>query len=524
MPYAQFHYPFESHLFEKNFPADFIAEGIDQTRGWFYSLLAIATLISGKSAYKRCLSIEMILDKEGQKMSKRRGNAVDPNFVLNRDGADPLRWYLFTVSPPWVPTRFNEDGIQEVLRKFFVTLTNTYSFFVLYANIDGFEYKEDSVPVKKRPEIDRWLISALNSLVKGINQNLERYDITKAARQIQEFVIDDLSNWYVRRNRRRFWKSAMGEDKLAAYQTLYETLFTITKLIAPFIPFLSEEMFQNLNLIQTEKQESVHLETYPDPRDSQYQFTDPQLEEKMDLVKEVVSLCRSARNEAKIRVRQPLRKTIIIAGSDRRQKAIQSLEHVIREEVNVRQLCFSEDSDQIMVKRAKPDFRTIGPKFGKKVGTAKSLIQNLTADEIEKIEKGEKVKLKQDQGILGEIDKNDIEIVVEAAKGLVVQSNGNLTVALDVTLDDDLIAEGLAREVVNRIQNMRKQAGFDVTDRINVYFDSSEKMIQAIQEKDQYIREETLAVHLENQLQKGDYYKEWEIEDDTIKVGIKRVR
>ncbi len=524
MPYAQFHYPFEKNLFEKNFPADFISEGIDQTRGWFYSLLAIATLVSGKSAYKRCLSIEMILDKDGLKMSKRRGNAVDPNHILNRDGADPLRWYLFTVSPPWVPTRFNEEGIQEVLRKFFVTLTNTYSFFVLYANIDGFEYKENSIPVKKRPEIDRWLISALNSLVKGVNQNLERFEITRAARQIQDFVIDDLSNWYVRRNRRRFWKSAMGEDKLAAYQTLYETLFIITKLIAPFIPFLSDEMFQNLNSIGTEKWESVHLTAYPSAQESQYRFTDPRLEEKMGLVKETVSLCRSARNEAKIRVRQPLGRAIVVAGSIERQNAIQSLEHVIKEEVNVHQLCFSEDSDQIMIKRAKPNFKTLGPKFGKQVNIAKTLIQTLAVKEIEKIEKGEKIKLKQGHHILGEIDLNDIEVVVEAVPGLVIQSNGNLTVALDVTLDNDLLAEGLAREVVNRVQNMRKQAGFDVTDRIQIYFDSTDKMIQAIQEKDQYIREETLAVHLENQRQKGDYYQEWEIEDEKIKIGIKRVQ
>jgi isoleucyl-tRNA synthetase len=328
----------------------------------------------------------------------------------------------------------------------------------------------------------------------------------------------------VRRNRRRFWKSAMGEDKLSAYQTLYETLFTVVKLIAPFVPFLSEEMYQNLNSMGTEKWESVHLSVYPSREDTAYRFSDPQLEEKMDLVKNVVSMCRSARNEAKIRVRQPLSQVVIVAGSSKREAAIQSLASVIKEEVNVRALAFMDSSDQIMTKRAKPNFKTIGPKFGQKVNEAKSLIQNLTVDEIERIEKGGTIQLKEDHHSLGKIDQNDIEIAVEAKSGLVVQSNGNLTVALDITLDSDLLEEGLAREFVNRVQNMRKQAGFDVTDRIQIYYDSTENMLQAIQKKDQYICEETLAVHLDNQFQEGDYCKEWEIEDEKIKVGIERVQ
>ena len=525
MPYGQFHYPFEKDgLFEKNFPAGFISEGVDQTRGWFYSLLAISTLTSGQTCYNTCVSIEMILDKEGQKMSKSRGNVVDPFRILNSEGADALRWYLFTVSPPWVPTRFDQEGVREVLRKFFGTLANTYGFFVLYANIDGFLYQEDAIPIEKRSEIDRWLLSCLNSLIKKNDTYLSRYDLTKAARAIQDFVIDDLSNWYIRRNRRRFWKSEMGKDKLCAYQTLYEVLFTLAKLIAPFSPFLTEDIYRNLNSIGREEWESVHLASYPDPGEKEYRFIDVSLEERMRLAREVVSLCRSARNEAGLRVRQPLQRVTIVAKGRRRQEAVRMLENLILEEVNVRRVEFVDNDSQLRQKRAQPVFRNLGLKFGTQVNHAADIIRGFSADEIDRLEGGEKMHITVGRGKHEDVGIEDIEVVSEARPGLVVQTEGELTVALDTKLNEDLVAEGLAREFVNRIQNMRKGAGFQVTDRINVYYEASPAIRRAIRKKADYIREEILAVSLDDRFQEGEYQQEWEIERDKIHVGMERIQ
>ena len=524
MPYGQFHYPFaKDGLFEKNFPADFISEGVDQTRGWFYSLLAISTIISGQSSFNTCVSHELILDKEGQKMSKSKGNVVDPFLILNTEGADALRWYLFTVSPPWVPTRFDREGVREVLRKFFGTLANTYGFFALYANIDGFLYQEDAIPIEKRSEIDRWLLSCLNSLIKKNDTYLSRYDLTKAARAIQNFVIDDLSNWYIRRNRRRFWKSEMGKDKLCAYQTLYEVLFTLSKMIAPFSPFLAEDIYRNLNSIGKEEWESVHLANYPDPGEMEYRFIDESLEERMRVAREVVSLCRSARNEAGLRVRQPLHRVIIVTQSQQRQEAIRMLEKLIVEEVNVRRVEFVDSDSQLMEKRAQPVFRNLGPKFGAKINHAADIIRGFSADEIDRLEHGKKIRITLGRGKHEDVGIEDIEIVSEARPGLVVQTEGELIVALDIKLNEDLVAEGLAREFVNRIQNMRKGAGFQVTDRINVYYEASPAIHRAIRKKANYIREEILAVSLNDQFQEGEYQQEWEIERDKIHVGIKRI-
>ncbi len=524
MPYGQFHYPFEKDgLFERNFPADFIAEGVDQTRGWFYSLLAISTVISDQSSYKSCISIEMILDKEGQKMSKSKGNVVDPFQILNTEGADPLRWYLFTVSPPWVPTRFDREGVQEVQRKFFGTLSNTYGFFVLYANIDHFSYCEDSIPVKARPEIDRWLVSSLNSLVGKVKMGLSRYQVTKAARAIQDFVIDDLSNWYVRRNRRRFWKSEMGEDKRSAYQTLYETLFVVAKLIAPFSPFLAEEIYRNLNSPGTEPWESVHLATYPDSGDERYVFVDEALEDRMRAAREVVTLCRSARNEAGIRVRQPLERTVIVASGKRHREMIRSLEQLITEEVNVHRMEFAKDVSQLVEKKARPVFKNLGPKFGLRVNEAAEIIRGFCAEEIDRIEKGEKIRICLDQSQDREVEFEDVEIVSEALEGLVVQSNGELTVALDTRLNDELVSEGLAREFVSRVQHMRREAGFQVTDRVRVYYETTSAVQEAIRSKRDYIQEEILAVSLMDHLEKGGFQREWEIEKEKIHIGIQRV-
>lgn len=525
MPYGQFHYPFqEDGLFEKNFPADFISEGVDQTRGWFYSLLAISTLISDKSSYKNCVSIELILDKEGQKMSKSRGNVVDPFKILNSEGADPLRWYLFTVSPPWVPTRFDREGVHEVLRTFFGTLANTYSFFVLYANIDGFTYKEKPISVEARPEIDKWLLSSLNSLIRRVKSYLNRYDVTKAARSIQNFVIDDLSNWYVRRNRRRFWKAEMGEDKLSAYQTLYETLFTLTKLIAPFSPFLVEDIYQNLNSVDTEQWESVHLTKYPDPDDEHYKFIDDALENRMKIARDVVTLCRSARNEACLKVRQPLERAIVITSGHRSRDAIQVLEYLIKDEINVRRLDFAEDTYQILEKRARPVFKSLGPKFGSQVNQVAEIIRGFTPDEIDCLEKGNKVRISLNSRKHVEVDLEDVEIIEETLKGFVVQSNNELTVALDTKLTEDLVAEGLAREFVNRVQNMRKESGFRVTDRIQVYYDATPAIKRAIQLKKNYIQEEVLAVALKDHFKKEENHRDWDIGNEKVRVCIERVR
>ena len=524
MPYGQFHYPFKSDsVFEKNFPADFISEGVDQTRGWFYSLLAISTIISGQSCYKTCVSSEMILDKDGQKMSKSRGNAVDPFRILNKEGADALRWYLFTVSPPWVPTRFDQDGVQEVLRKFFGTLANTYSFFVLYANIDGFTYDKKPIAIEERPEIDRWLVSTLNSLVGRIDTYLSRYDLTKTARAIQDFVIDDLSNWYIRRNRRRFWKSEMGNDKLSAYQTLYEVLFALSKLIAPFSPFLAEDMYRNLNSDGTEEWESVHLAIYPNPKDESHRFVDKVLEERMKAARVVVSLCRSARNEARLRVRQPLARAIVVAEGQKRRDAIQSLEHLITEEVNIRHIEFADDASQLMGKKAQPVFKNLGPKFGSQVNRVAEIIRGFSSEEIDRLEKGERIHVTLDRGKHGDVDMGDVEIVLEAYPGLVVLEDSEITVALDTRLNEDLVAEGLAREFVNRVQNMRKDAGFQVTDRIRVYYEATPALRRAIRKKENYIREEILSASLDDGFDQGEYTQDWEIEREKIRIGIERV-
>lgn len=524
MPFAQSHYPFaKDGRFENNFPADFIAEGVDQTRGWFYSLLAISTLITGEPSYKSCISIELILDKAGQKMSKTKGNAVNPFAILDHYGADPLRWYLYTVSPPWVPTRFDEEGVQEIQRKFFGTLTNTYGFFVLYANIDGFEYdKHDLVPVTQRAEIDRWILSRSNSLVKRVDQLLSRYDITKAAREIQTFVIDDLSNWYIRRNRRRFWKAEMNEDKRAAYQTLFEILMTQCKLIAPFAPFISEEMYQNLNSQQIDDAESVHLSYYPSPDLAEHQFIDSELEARMEAVRTVVSLSHSARNDAKIKVRQPLEKIIVIPSGESQKEAILKMASIIKEEINVRHIEFAENAKVLLTKSATPNFKKLGPIFGSHVNQAAEIIRKFTDEEISRLEAGEKIHISLDKAKHGDVSLEDIQVQHQSAPGFVAQSEGALTVGLDTNLTEDLIYEGLARELVNRIQNMRKDAGFEVTDRITVAYQTDDSLTKAIELKKTYIMDEVLASKLEN-VTMEETVSEIQLEIHKIRIQIQKV-
>ena len=520
MPFAQYHYPFENkEWFENNFfPADYICEGIDQTRGWFYTLHAIATMLFDNVAYKNVVVNELILDKNGMKMSKTKGNTVDPFMLFDKYGADATRWYLVTNSPPWRTTLFDEEGLVEVQRKFFGTLINTYSFFVLYANIDEFEFKESLVPYEKRPEIDRWIISKLNSLVIEYQQLMDEYDLTKAARAVSSFTIDHLSNWYVRRSRRRFWKSEMNENKLAAYQTLYECLIKIVKLTAPFAPFISEEIYQNLNAVtKNENFESVHLSQFPPA-----EYRDEELEAKMEIAQKVVYLTRTMRAKNNLKVRQPLKKiTVVVEGSQK--EALAGMKDVILEEVNIKELVALDDSSEFVTKSAKANFKSIGPKFGKKVNPVANAIKGFGKNEIARLESGNSVEIEiQNEKI--EITKADIEIISSEISGWVVETEEGVTVAIDTELNDELVAEGIAREFVNRIQNMRKDSGFDVTDRIEIKFNGSEKLVNAVSFFKTYISTETLAdnvLKIENF--NGENKQDWKIGELDCTIKIEKV-
>ena len=520
MPFAQYHYPFENkEWFEKKaFPADFICEGIDQTRGWFYTLHAIATMLFDSVAYKNLIVNELILDKNGMKMSKSKGNTVDPFVLFEKYGADATRWYLVTNSPPWRPTLFDEEGLVEVQRKFFGTLLNTYAFFALYANIDGFENKQAQVPLSKREEIDRWILSKLNSLVEANIKLMDEYEVTKAARATSDFTIDHLSNWYVRRCRRRFWKSEMNENKLAAYQTLYECLVTISKLIAPFTPFLGEELFQNLNSVtKSEKTESVHLTDFPVTGE-----IDKELEQKMDLAQHVVYLVRAIRAKSNLKVRQPLKKLIVVIEKNKKD-ALLKMKDVILEEVNIKELEILDDDSTLVHKSAKANFKTIGPKFGKNVKAVAEKIKNFTSTEISLIEKGDSVAVEINGESLS-VSKDDVEILSEQISGWIVESETGVTVAVDTHLTPELISEGLAREFVNRIQNMRKDAGFQVTDKINIAFSGNSDFKTAINSFTKYIAVETLAEKIETKVEfNGGFVQEWKIGEDEIKIKIEKV-
>ncbi|HSW56309.1 MAG TPA: isoleucine--tRNA ligase [Ignavibacteriaceae bacterium] len=527
MPFAQYHYPFENkEWFEtKAFPADFICEGIDQTRGWFYTMHAIATMLFDSVAYKNLIVNELILDKNGMKMSKSKGNSVDPFMLFEKYGADATRWYLVTNSPPWRPTLFDEDGLLEVQRKFFGTLLNTYAFFALYANIDGFENKQAQVPLSKREEIDRWILSKLNSLVENNIKLMDEYEVTKAARAISDFTIDHLSNWYVRRCRRRFWKSEMNENKLAAYQTLYECLVTVSKLIAPFTPFLAEELFQNLNSVtKSEQTESVHLTDLPEKG-----VTDKELEQKMDVAQHVVYLVRAIRAKSNLKVRQPLKKLTVVVEKNMKD-ALTKMKDVILEEVNIKELEILEDDSTLVHKSAKANFKTIGPKFGKNVKAVAERIKNFSAANISSIEKGEAVSFEIDGDSLS-INREDVEILSEQIAGWIVESENGVTVAVDTQLTKELISEGLAREFVNRIQNMRKDAGFQVTDKINIAYSGNSEFVFAINSFTNYISVETLAEKIVQRTSDGEninefnggFSQDWKIGGDDIKIKIEKV-
>lgn len=520
MPFAQYHYPFENkENFEKKFfPADFICEGIDQTRGWFYTLHAIATMLFDSVAFRNVIVNELILDKNGMKMSKSRGNTVDPFDLFDKYGADTTRWYLVTNSPPWRPTLFDEEALVEVQRKFFGTLVNTYSFFALYANIDKFNFSDSLVPYNERPEIDRWIISKLNALVEEYEKQMDAYDVTKAARAVSDFTIDQLSNWYVRRSRRRFWKSEMNKEKLSAYQTLYECLVTVAKLTSPFAPFIAEEIYRNLNTVtKKENYESVHLADFPS-----ITYREPELEEKMDVAQKVVYLTRAIRAKNNLKVRQPLKRMMVVVEKDKRD-ALAKMKDVILDEVNIKELVVLDDDSEIVNKTAKANFKSIGPKFGKKVKAVAELIKNFGKDEIRRIESGENIETEIDGDKLS-ISKDDVEIMSHQIEGWVVESEEGVTVAIDTELNEKLIEEGLAREFVNRVQNMRKDAGFDVTDKINISFTGNAELVKAIINFSDYISNETLAEKLiSEQITDGGFRQDWKIGDFECSIRIEKI-
>ena len=517
MPYAQIHYPFENKdLIDKKteFPADFIAEGVDQTRGWFYTLHAISSLVFNSISYKNVVSNGLVLDKNGQKMSKRLGNAIDPFDMIDKYSADAVRWYMISNSNPWDNLKFDEEGVAEVKRKFFGTLENIYSFFSLYANIDGFEYKEDHVDIKIRPELDRWIISELNSLIIQVDSDLGNYDLTPAARKINDFVQEKLSNWYVRLSRRRFWKGEYNEDKISAYQTLYECLVKISKLISPIAPFYSEYIFQSLNMVsKREDVDSVHLSSFPD---SVPEVVDNKLENKINQIRNICSLALSIRKKEKIKVRQPLNKIIIPVKNNDELKEIENAKSQILSEINVKSIEFLDNKDSLLVKELKPNFKVLGPKYGKVINAVAQEIKKLSNKEIERLEsEGNLALVVEGEEVL--ISTEDVEINYKDIEGLSVASDGKQTIALDLNLDEKLIEEGITREIVNRIQNIRKNKGFDVTDKIEINIEKTPKLEQALKSNLEYIKGETLAIKLyfSENLDEGEI-----IEFDDIKTAI----
>ena len=518
MPYAQLHYPFENKkVFEKNYPADFIAEGVDQTRGWFFTLHAISTMLFDSVAYKNVISNGLVLDKNGNKMSKRLGNATDPFETIDKYGADATRWYMISNAQPWDNLKFDELGIQEVQRKFFGTLYNTYSFFALYANIDGFNYKENEVKVENRSEIDRWILSELNTLIKQVEENYEDYEPTKVARLIQDFVMNKLSNWHVRLSRRRFWKGEYNTDKISAFQTLYECLEKITILSSPIAPFFMDRMFQDLNTVsKNHPTTSVHLTDFPKSDNSRI---DHDLERKMQLAQNITSLALSLRKKEKIRVRQPLQKIMIPVLDINMKQDIKAISGIVLSEINVKEIAYLTENSDMLTKKIKPNFKSLGPKFGKDMKLISEVITRFTSDNIKQIEKDGIFKINEDISI----DLTDVEISSVDIPGCIVANHDGVTVALDITLSAKLKEEGLAREFINRVQKLRKDNGFKVTDKVNILIKNNEQLKSAIQNNFAYICEETLADKLKfsNNIEKVT--NEIELVDGIIaKVSIKK--
>ena len=491
MPYAQLHYPFENKdIFEQNYPADFIAEGVDQTRGWFFTLHAISTMLFDSVAYKNVISNGLVLDKSGNKMSKRLGNAVDPFSTIDKYGADATRWYMISNAQPWDNLKFDDEGIVEAQRKFFGTLYNTYSFFALYANIDNFNYSEDTIPLNKRVELDRWILSELNTLINKVEENYEDYEPTAVARLIQDFVIDKLSNWHVRLSRRRFWKGEYNTDKIAAYQTLYECLETIAIIAAPIAPFFMDRLFQDLNGISKKHAvPSVHLANFPIANSS---AINTDLERRMGLAQNVTSLALSLRKKEGLRVRQPLQKIMIPILDDKTKTDIESVSAIIKSELNVKEIEFLRENSAVLKKQIKPNFKTLGPKFGQEMKLIASKIGQFSANDIKEIEQKNCYHISD--GIT--IELVDVEISSADIPGFSVATNNGITVALDITLSEELKEEGLAREFINRVQSLRKDKGFEVTDKVVIWVEKNDLITSSIKNNFTYICEETLAEKL----------------------------
>ena len=496
MPYAQWHYPFENKELiddKKFFPADFIAEGVDQTRGWFYTLHAISTMVFDSVSYKNVVSNGLVLDKTGKKMSKRLGNAVDPFETMDKYGPDATRWYMISNANPWDNLKFDLAGIDEVRRKFFGTLYNTYSFFSLYANLDGFCYAEADVPADKRPEIDRWVLSELNTLVKNVDKFYEEYEPTRAARAIQEFVSENLSNWFVRLSRRRFWKGEYATDKISAYQTLYTCLLTVSKLASPIAPFFMDNLYKDLIAVTgKESFESIHLAEYPVCNE---ELIDKVLERKMQKAQKIASMVLSLRKKEMIKVRQPLQRIMIPVLDQSDRDDILAIADLIKSEVNVKEIELLDDASGILVKNIKPNFKVLGPKYGKDMRFVGQAVKNIDQDGISKIEKEGELTL-EINGKSVVLSLNEVEISSQDIEGWLVANQGNLTVALDVTISEELRKEGNARELVNRVQNIRKESGFDVTDKIRLSIQQNDILKEAVIANEFYIKSETLTEEL----------------------------
>lgn len=519
MPFAQVFYPnISEDEFSKVYPADFIAEGVDQTRGWFFTLHAISTMFKDSISFKNVVSNGLVLDKNGQKMSKRLGNAIDPFETIDKYGSDPLRWYMITNASPWDNLKFDIEGVEEVRRKFFGTLYNTYSFFALYANVDNFSFKEDLIPVSERPEIDRWVISLLNTLVKDVDEYYNTYEPTKAGRAISDFVNDNLSNWYVRLNRKRFWGGEMTKDKLSAYQTLYICLETIAKLMAPISPFYADKLFCDLIVVtEHEKVASVHLSDFPTYDAS---VVDKNLEERMQIAQDISSAVLALRRKTNIKVRQPLTQIMIPVLSDQQGKDLDAVRELILNEVNVKELKHVDNAAGILVKKVKPDFKKLGPRYGKIMKQLAAEVQGMSQEAIATFEKEEKYTFDID-GQAATIELADVEIISEDIPGWLVANAGKLTVALDVTITDDLRKEGIARELVNRIQNIRKSSGLEITDRINIKLTDLEQIRETVSEYNNYIASQVLADKIE--LLESVDGQNIDMDDYILQISVEKV-
>ena len=520
MPFAQWHYPIETQAdFKDRFPADFIAEGVDQTRGWFYTLHALGTMLFDQVAYKNVVSNGLVLDKNGEKMSKSKGNTVDPFEILKTYGADTTRWYMMSNSSPWDNLKFSEDGLKETQRKFFNTMVNTYSFFAMYANIDGFNPNTSHIPVPDRPEIDRWIISRLNTTIKQVEEYFDAYEPTRAARQMETFV-EELSNWYVRRNRRRFWKSGTTLDKTAAYQTLHECLLSMSQLMSPIAPFISDWLYQRLINTMPAYEESVHLSFFPTVEETAIL---PALEHKMERARLISAIVLRIRNQIDLNVRQPLARIILPIKDEVERDAILSVQHIILEEVNVKEIQFVDDDSGIVNKSAKPNYPLLGKKLGPNMKEVASQVQLFSTEQITEYERLGRITVRLDDGTQIVLVENEIDIIRTGLEGWQVETEVGLSVAVDTELSEELQKEGLAREFVNRVQNMRKEANFNVTDRIVTGVQANENLASAINYMTEYIQQETLSESLElEELKVSDYLKSWEIGDEECIISIRR--